>query len=142
MVCRFVNKNRPLVSIIIPVYNAERYVYSTLDSVLNQTWRNLEVIVVNDGSTDRSMEVCQQFDDPRIIYVEQGNGGAATARNTGIRHARGEYLGFIDADDTWMPEKIARHMQQFDQDPDLGLVYSFSSLMDEAGKDLITFQKD
>lgn len=136
------NNNHPLVSIIIPVYNAERYVYSTLDSVLNQTWRNLEVIVVNDGSIDRSMEVCQQFDDPRIIYVEQKNSGCASARNAGIRHARGEYLGFIDADDTWMPEKITRHMRQFDQDPDLGLVYSFSSLVDEAGKDLITFQKD
>lgn len=136
------NKNRPLVSIIIPVYNAERFVYSTLESVLNQSWRNLEVIVVNDGSTDRSMEICQQFDDPRITYVEQENGGTAAARNTGIRHARGEYIGFIDADDSWMPEKIARHMGQFNQDPDLGVVYSFSTLVDEAGKDLKIFQLD
>ena len=123
------NKNHPLVSIIIPVYNAERYVYSTLDSVLNQTWRNLEVIVVDDGSTDRSMEVCQQFDDPRIIYVEQKNSGCASARNAGIRHACGEYLGFIDADDTWMPEKITRHMRQFDQDPDLGRKSAYSVSM-------------
>ncbi|MDH4021061.1 MAG: glycosyltransferase family 2 protein [Xanthomonadales bacterium] len=129
----FVNKDHPLVSIIIPAYNAGRYVYSTLHSVLNQTWQNLGVIVVNDGSTGRSMEICQQFDDPRITYVEQENGGCATARNAGIRHAHGKYLGFIDADDTWMPEKIAGHMLQFAKDPDLGLVYSFSSLMDDAG---------
>jgi len=137
-----VNNTQPLVSIVIPVYNAESYVYTTLESVLKQSWRELEVIVVNDGSTDRSMEICEQFGDPRIRYVEQENGGLASARNAGIKHTRGDFLGFIDADDIWHPEKVARHMEQFIQDQDLGLSYSFSSLIDEAGHDLGTFQKE
>jgi glycosyltransferase involved in cell wall biosynthesis len=138
----YVNKFRPLVSIVIPVYNAERYVGYTLDSVLKQTWRELEVIVVIDGATDCSMEVCKQFDDKRIKYVVQENGGLAAARNAGIDVARGDYIGFIDADDIWLAEKITRHMEQFDKDPDLGLSYSYSSLMDEDGKDLGTLQKE
>jgi len=138
----FVNTNQPLVSIVIPVYNAGAYVHATLDSVLKQSWRELEIIVVNDGSTDRSIEICQQFDDPRICYVHQQNSGLAAARNAGIKKARGQFLGFIDADDIWLPGKVARHVEQFSHEPDLGVSYSFSSLMDEAGNDLGTFQKE
>lgn len=136
------NQHEPQVSIVIPVYNGERYVQATLNSILKQTWQDLEVIVVNDGSTDRSMEICRQFNDPRIRYAEQENGGLAAARNAGIRIARGEYLGFIDADDTWSPDKVSRHVEHFRSDPELGLSYSYSSLMDEAGQNLGTLQKE
>jgi len=117
-------------------------VRATLESVLKQSWQDLEIIIVNDGSTDRSMDICRQFDDPRVCYVEQANGGLASARNAGIEHARGEFLGFIDADDIWHPDKVSRHMAQFGSDPKLGVSYSWSSLMDEEGKDLGTLQKD
>jgi len=137
-----VDQKPPQVTVIIPVYNGECYVRETLHSVLHQTWQDLEIIVVNDGSTDRSMEICRQFDDPRIRYVEQANGGLAAARNSGISNARGEYLGFIDADDIWLPDKIMKHMEQFQADPELGLSYSWSALMDEAGEDLGTLQKE
>ncbi|NOQ64220.1 MAG: glycosyltransferase [Methyloprofundus sp.] len=136
------SKNTPHVTIVIPLYNVERYIASTLDSVLQQSWQDLEIIIVNDGSTDRSMAICQQFDDPRIRYVEQPNGGLAAARNAGIDHARGEYIGFIDADDIWYPEKVSRHLEHFASDPELGLSYSYSSLMDEEGKDVGVIQKE
>ena len=132
----------PMVSIVIPVYNGERYVGATLASTLDQTYEDLEVIVVNDGSTDRSLDICRQFTDPRIRYVEQANAGLAAARNSGVRHARGEYLGFIDADDLWLPQKVARHLERLEADPDLGLSYSFSSFIDEAGEDLGIFQNE
>lgn len=123
----------PLVSVVIPVYNSERYVASTLESVIAQSHQNLEIIIVIDGSTDRSHEICQQFRDERIRYVVQENQGLAAARNSGIREAKGEYIGFIDSDDTWQPEKVARHVGHFENDPELGLSYSYSALMDAEG---------
>lgn len=110
--------------------------------MLKQTFTDFEVIIVNDGSTDSSMAICRGFEDPRIRYVEQENKGLAGARNAGIEHARGRYLGFIDADDTWQPEKVARHVEHLDSDPGLGLSYSFSNMMDSAGKLLGTMQME
>lgn len=92
-----------LISIIIPVYNVEEYLAECLDSVLAQTYKNLEIIVVNDGSTDRSGEICQEYakKDQRIILIEKENGGLSDARNAGIKMATGEYLMFLDSDDYW-----------------------------------------
>jgi glycosyltransferase involved in cell wall biosynthesis len=91
----------PTVSVIIPVYNGERFISMTLQSVLNQTYTDWEAIIVDDGSTDNTCEVVAQFDDPRLHYIYQKNQGTAAARNTGIRRAQGEYLTFLDADDEW-----------------------------------------
>ena len=124
---------RPLVSVVIPVYNTERYVGSTLKSVIAQTYDKLEIIIVIDGSTDCSHDICRQFSDARIRYVVQENQGLAAARNAGIREAKGRYIGFIDSDDTWRPEKVARHVEHLEGVPALGLSYSYSALMDEAG---------
>jgi glycosyltransferase involved in cell wall biosynthesis len=132
----------PLVSVVIPVYNTERYVADTVRSVLNQTYRHLDVIIVIDGSTDRSLEICRGFDDPRIRIIEQENRGLAGARNRGIREARGELIGFLDSDDEWLSEKVERHVQHFDTDMDLGVSFSWSALMDEAGELLGTYQKE
>ena len=133
---------QPLVSVVIPVYNTERYVASTLESVIAQSHKNLEIIIVIDGSTDRSHEICQQFRDERIRYVVQENQGLAAARNSGIREAEGQYIGFIDSDDTWQPEKVARHVQHFETDPGLGVSFSYSALMDGQGRPLGTYQKE
>ena len=93
--------SNPKISIIVPVYNAENYLHRCVESLISQTYSNLEIILVDDGSTDRSREICMQFaeNDKRIQYYYQNNAGAAVARNNGIDHATGEYLGFVDSDD-------------------------------------------
>lgn len=131
-----------LVSVVIPVYNTERYVASTLESVIAQSYKNLEIIIVIDGSTDRSHEICQQFKDGRIHYVVQENQGLAAARNAGICEAKGEIIGFVDSDDSWHPDKVDRHLAHFERDPDLGVSFSYSALMDEQGESLGTYQKE
>ena len=84
-----------LLSIVIPVYNAENYIENTVKSLLDQTYKNLEVILVNDGSKDRSLEICEQLskEDGRITVISKENGGAASARNLGIKNAKGDYIG-------------------------------------------------
>lgn len=93
--------NESLISVIVPVYKAERYLDACVESILGQTYRNLEVILVDDGSPDRSGALCDQWaeKDPRIRVIHRENGGAAAARNTGIDVARGDYIGFVDSDD-------------------------------------------
>ncbi len=93
--------NEPLISVIVPVYNVEKYVAKCLDSIINQTYKNLEIIVVDDGSTDNSYSVCCSYaeKDDRIVLLQQPNGGQASARNYGIENAGGDYVGFVDSDD-------------------------------------------
>lgn len=100
----------PLVSIIIPVYNAEKYLAEAITSALAQTWPNKEIIIVDDGSTDRSLEIAQQFDDKIIKIRQQANSGAAVARNYGLEQSTGEYIQFLDADDVISPNKIESQM--------------------------------
>ncbi len=90
-----------LISIIIPVYNVEKYLEKCILSVINQTYKNIEIILVNDGSPDNSIEICKKYAriDSRIIYIEKENGGLSSARNVGIDVAKGEYIGFVDSDD-------------------------------------------
>lgn len=93
----------PLISVIVPVYNAEAYLAKCLDSLQNQTYRNMEFVLVDDGSTDGSAAICKAYaeKDPRFVYIHQENGGVSAARNTGIDAASGDYLGFCDSDD-WL----------------------------------------
>ena len=95
-----------LISVIVPVYNVEKYLEKCIDSICNQTYRNLEIILVNDGSTDKSGILCGKFKikDSRIIVIHKENGGLSDARNAGIDIANGEVLGFVDSDDYIMPE--------------------------------------
>lgn len=127
------------VSVIIPVYGAEKYIAATVQSVLEQTHKNFEVLIIDDGSPDQSIEICQQFSDPRIKIIRQANRGLAGARNTGIRHAQGEYLAFIDADDIWLPEKLEKHIEHLNSSPAVGVSFSRSALIDEAGNSLNTY---
>lgn len=94
-------KNRPLFSIIIPLYNKEIFIENTLKCVLNQTFVNFEVLIINDGSTDKSVEIVSQYKDSRLNIFHQTNQGASSARNKGIELARGKYITFLDADDYW-----------------------------------------
>jgi glycosyltransferase involved in cell wall biosynthesis len=111
---------RPLVSVVIPVYNGERFLPDCLDSVLTQTWQPLEVIAVDDGSTDGSAAVLARADAVRVIA--QANQGVAAARNAGIAAARGHYIALIDQDDLWLPGKIEAQMRMLLADPSLDYV--------------------
>ncbi|MES2176677.1 MAG: glycosyltransferase family A protein [Gemmatimonadota bacterium] len=111
------------VSVIIPMYNAERYVAEAVESVLTQTLRPKEVIVVDDGSTDRGHEVIAQFRDVR--YVHQDNAGTGPARNTGVALAQGEFLAFLDADDLWEADKLAWQVATLRADTSLDMVFGF-----------------
>lgn len=97
----------PLVSVIIPIYNRAHLIRRTLDSVLKQSYRNLEIIIVDDASTDNTEEVIKTIADPRIRYIRHPtNSGGGTARNTGVKEATGKYVTFLDSDDQWLPDKI------------------------------------
>ena len=106
--------SKPLVSVLIPVYNVEDYLERCLDSVLNQTLTQIEVICVNDGSTDRSPEILKEYqeNDSRIVIVNKQNGGLPSARNAGIEKARGEYVGFVDSDDYVQPNMFENFIRQ------------------------------
>ncbi len=109
-----------LVSCIVPVCNGERYLAATLDSMLAQTYAPVEVIVVDDGSTDGTPALSASY-GTRVRYLRQTNAGPAAARNTGLAEARGEFVAFNDADDLWHPEKLARQMAHFARVPSLGV---------------------
>lgn len=128
-----------LVSVIIPVYGAEKYIAATLQSLLTQTYGNFEALIIDDGSPDRSIEICQQFTDPRIKIINQKNRGLAGARNTGIRQATGEYLAFLDADDLWLPEKLKKHIEHLENSSNVGVSFSISAFIDEEGNSLNTY---
>lgn len=121
--------SRPLVSVVIPVYNAERFVAAAIDSVLKQTYPSTELIVVDDGSTDTTAAVVRSYGE-RVRYIFQSNARQAAARNRGIAEARGELIAFLDADDTWREDKLEKQVAVLDQAPDLGLVYCSLEVVD------------
>ena len=114
--------NKPLVSTIIPVFNAERYLTEALESVVNQTWEAHEIILVDDGSTDSTARIANQF-GTRLAYAHQPNKGTAAARNRGVEMAAGEYFAFLDADDVWTGDKLTVQIAAFCADPELDIVF-------------------
>ena len=94
------------ISIIVPVYNVESYLSNCIDSILNQTFKDFELILVNDGSTDKSLEICKHYKnmDDRIFIIDKKNGGLSSARNAGLDIIKGEYIGFVDSDDYIHPQ--------------------------------------
>lgn len=122
--------SRPLVSVVIPAYNAEGYLAATIESVLAQTYRPLEVLVVDDGSSDGTVALARSFGDP-VRVIEQENKGPAGARNTGFAEARGAIIALLDADDLWMPERLAACVDLLQSDPTLGFVTTDAYLIEE-----------
>lgn len=127
----------PLVSVIIPAYNAKRFIQETIDSVLNQEYSNFELIVVDDGSTDGLIDFILSFcqKDGRVRCISLPNNGVSAARNTGFNHSRGSFLAFLDADDVWMPNNLSLKIEKFKQG-NFGLVHSDALLIDEKSKNL------
>lgn len=134
MICPITQKHARvprLVSVIIGAYNSARHIGQTIDTMLAQTYRPLELIVVDDGSTDNTWQVLQSYGD-RIVAVRQANGGVPAARNTGLEHARGEFIALMDHDDLCMPERIAVQIALLDQHPEVGLCCTeFSAFSDK-----------
>jgi glycosyltransferase involved in cell wall biosynthesis len=124
------NECENIISVVVPVYNGSRYLGAALDSVLAQTHREVEVIAVDDGSTDNSPDILASYGE-RIMVIRQTNGGVAAARNTGIARARGAFVGFLDQDDWWRPEKLARQREVFRQDERIGLVHTEVAYFEE-----------
>lgn len=124
----------PLVSVIIPAYNSEGTVLETVESVLQQTLQDLELIVIDDGATDGTVAALNDVTDPRLKIFSFENGGLPTARNRGIERASGQFLSFIDADDLWTPDKLAKQMRVLENNPQVGGVYSWTLIMDAAGE--------
>jgi glycosyltransferase involved in cell wall biosynthesis len=124
----------PSISVIIPTYNATKTVLATIASVQAQTHRDLEIIVINDGSTDNLLEcLAPTVTDARVKIYSYPNGGLPVARNRGIARSTGEYIAFIDADDLWTPDKLELQLQALEAHPKAGLAYSWTYFMEEDG---------
>lgn len=120
---RTYNLTKPRVSVVMPVYNREKFIESTIDSILNQTYKDFELIIVDDGSTDNTVEIIQKYSDPRIILIRhKENKGAAAARNTGYKHSRGEYIVVSDSDDINRNDKIQKQVEFLEKNPDIDIV--------------------
>jgi hypothetical protein len=132
-------REMPLVTVVIPAFNASATIDETLHSVRAQSYDNLEIIVVDDGSADDTVARVEQHirADPRLRLVRQANAGVAAARNKGIVEAAGDYVAPVDSDDLWHPEKIERQMAVMRADPEVGLVYTWYSIIDEHGEVLV-----
>lgn len=120
------------VSVVIPVYNLAAYLPEAIESVLRQSYQPLEIIVVDDGSTDDTELVLRAYWQ-KIVYLKQERKGAAAARNRGIQGSSGKYIAFLDADDLWMPDRLQEQVRYLDEDPEVGLVCSDFSVVSDSG---------
>jgi glycosyltransferase involved in cell wall biosynthesis len=128
----------PTVSVVIPTYNALRFLPQTIASVMGQTYQDFELLLIDDGSSDGTADWVEEFnqttDGHKIRFFQQQRGGVSAARNLGIQNAQGEFVAFLDADDLWVPTKLAQQVNYLNQHPRVGLVHGAIALMDESGK--------
>lgn len=125
--------SNPLVSVVIPAYNAAAYLPETIKSVQTQTFQDFEVLVVNDGSVDKTSECVAGFTDSRIKLINQANQGCAAARNTGLDASQGRYVAFLDSDDLWETTKLEKQVKCLEENSEIGLVYSWVDFSDADG---------
>jgi glycosyltransferase involved in cell wall biosynthesis len=124
------------VSVVVTCYNYGQYLGGAIDSVLNQTYKNIEIVLVNDGSTDNSEFIASKyFDESRFVYISQENSGQANAKNTGIKASTGVFIAFLDADDRWCPEKLEKQMACF-KNAVVGVVYCRAKYLDEDDREI------
>lgn len=123
----------PKVSINIPCFNSEKHIAETLQSVLSQTFEDFEIILVNDGSTDMTEEIIKTFSDPRIKYYYQKNMGLSKTRNKQLGLSSGDFIAFLDHDDIWLPTKLEKQIQLFENQPKVGLVYCDTIFFNDKG---------
>lgn len=121
--------SRPVFSVIIPTYNREKLLKRAIDSILNQTYKHFELIIVDDGSTDHTKDLVESYKDNRIIYIYKENGGQNSALNKGIECAKGEYIAFCDSDDSWFPGKLKKHIAKYSSDEEIKVVYDLTGII-------------
>ncbi|NER34465.1 MAG: glycosyltransferase [Oscillatoria sp. SIO1A7] len=124
----------PLISVIIPVYNGEKTIRETIESVCNQTLSDWELIVINDGSQDSTLETLSSIQDPRLKVFSYPNAGQAASRNRGLALASGKYISFLDADDLWTADKLELQLKALENNPEAAVAYSWSNCIDESGQ--------
>ena len=126
----------PMVTVVLPSYNSMHYIAETMETVLNQTYQDFEVLVVNDGSTDDTPNWINRLSqkEPKVRMVSQANQGLAGARCTGVTNAKGKYVAFIDDDDLWEPTKLEKQVNSLESNPQAGLCYTWTALADSGGK--------
>src|SRR3990172_11738749 len=129
----------PLVSVIIPTYNGSRFIRETIQSVIGQSYSKIEIIVIDDGSTDDTSLVVKSITDQRITYIQQKNAGVSTARNHGITVSKGDYIAFLDHDDVWLPCKLEKQLSLFEQNPKVAMVYADTFIIDENNSIINTY---
>jgi glycosyltransferase involved in cell wall biosynthesis len=122
----------PEVSVVIPTFNSARFLDEALQSILDQSFKDYEIIVVDDGSTDQTKQVVARYGD-KIKYILQENSGPAAAKNNGIRNSSGKYIAFLDADDMWLPTKLEKQVKMFRQHPELAMVFTENVCFNEGG---------
>lgn len=124
----------PTISVVVPAYNAESTILKTITSVQQQTFADFELIIINDGSTDGTLDLLNTLEDSRLKIFTYENGGLSVARNRGISRARGEFIAFLDADDLWTSDKLELQLAALQQHPEAGVAYSWTHFMDEQGE--------
>jgi len=124
----------PTVSVIIPVYEGEKTIKDTIQSVLNQTFSDFELIVINDGSEDSTLKIVSNVQDPRVKVFSYPNAGLSASRNRGIALASGEYITFIDADDLWTPDKLEAQLKALQENSQAAVAYSWTDWIDESNQ--------
>ncbi|MGC9502461.1 glycosyltransferase [Baaleninema sp.] len=124
----------PTISVVVPAYNCQTTIRATLDSLFNQTFKDLEVLVVDDSSTDETLSVVKAIEDPRLRVFSYPNAGPAATRNRGFNHILGQYVSFIDADDLWTPDKLQAQLDALEANPDAAVAYSWTDYIDESGQ--------
>jgi glycosyltransferase involved in cell wall biosynthesis len=128
--------SKPVVSVILPVYNVQPFVRAAIDSVLSQSFDSLELIVIDDGSTDGTAAEVERIGDERVMLACQDHRGVAATRNAAVKMARGRYIAFMDGDDVWLPGKLRADVDYLDSHPEADLIFSAMRVVDEAGRDL------
>jgi glycosyltransferase involved in cell wall biosynthesis len=123
----------PNVSVIIPVFNGAGYIEKAIESVLTQTYQDLELIIVDDGSNDDTANIVKSYEDDRIIYIFQKNSGVSAARNLGIQVSRAKFIAFLDSDDWWLPTKLEKQLECFKTFPEAGFIYCATNVVDRLG---------
>lgn len=128
------SQNHPKISVIIPAYNSEKTIAHTINSVLNQSFTDLELIVINDGSQDSTLDIIKQIQDPRIKVFSYSNAGGNVSRNRGLNLAVGEFVSFLDADDLWMPDKLESQLKALEENLTAKVAYSWTDYIDANGE--------
>jgi glycosyltransferase involved in cell wall biosynthesis len=133
-----------LVTVILPAYNNERFIAEAVESVMGQTYRAIELIIIDDGSTDRTGDISAGYarrHPARIHYLRQDNRGPGAARNLGLRHARGSFIAFLDADDIWLSAKLVKQVGVLERDRSVGLVYCDNYFVDEQRREQVGYRR-